>query len=101
MRAKSIDRGGCCQHVLALEQTRDLGPTNGERPQHQRAMRDRFIARDTGFAGERYAGPRCGQRCELLERDVVGHNEGSVSGGSVVVASPSAYMPVLGGPTAV
>jgi hypothetical protein len=36
-----------------------------------------------------------------LEREVVGHNEGSVSGGSVVVASPSAYMPVLGGPTAV
>ena len=40
-----IQRRGGGEHVLAFEEACDLGPSDGERAQHQRAVRDRFVAR--------------------------------------------------------
>src|SRR6516165_10971583 len=55
MRTERIDGCGGCLHVLALEKARDLGSSNRERPQHQRAMRDRLIAGDADLATKRQA----------------------------------------------
>ena len=40
-----IDRLGCVDHVFCLKQTCDARPTRGECAEHQRAMRDGFVAR--------------------------------------------------------
>jgi hypothetical protein len=44
------------QHVLALEQALDAGLADGERPQHQRAMRDRLVSRDAHASPDRAGG---------------------------------------------
>ena len=50
--AERAHRLGGAQHVLALEQAADMGAPDGERAQHQRAMRDRLVAGHADPAGE-------------------------------------------------
>ena len=57
------------QHVLAFEQAGDLGAADRERAQHQRAVRDRFVARHPDRAGERRLRARAGQRRGAGESD--------------------------------
>ena len=50
--AERVERGGGRQHVLALQQTRDFGSSDGERSEHQRAMGNRLIAGNSNRACE-------------------------------------------------
>lgn len=44
--AERPHRGTGAEHVLGLEQTLDGGLADRDRPEHQRAMRDRLVAGD-------------------------------------------------------
>ena len=43
--AKRPHGGGCPQHVLTIQQAGDPGLADSQRPEHQRAMADRLVAR--------------------------------------------------------
>ena len=58
MGAERIHRRRGGEHILAFEQAGDLGPADRQRAQHQRAMRDRLVARHADFARERGRGTR-------------------------------------------
>ena len=58
-RAEGAHGGGGGEHVLALEQALDRGLADGERAEHQRAVRDRLVARRPDRARER---SRCAWR---------------------------------------
>ena len=55
--AEGAHGGGGGEHVLAFEQAFDRGFADGERPQHQRAVRDRLVARRPDRARERPGSP--------------------------------------------
>ena len=58
MGAERIHRCRGGEHILAFEQTGDLGPADRKRTEHQSAMRNRLIAWNTDFARERGRGTR-------------------------------------------
>jgi len=60
--AHRAQRGRGCQHVLAFEEPRYLGAADGERAEHQRAVRNRFVARHPDRAGQRRRRARRDQR---------------------------------------
>ena len=73
---KRAQRRGGREHVLAFEQPRDLGAADGERAQHQRAVRDRFVAGHShGIAGQRPG--RAGDAADAVSRrNGMGESEG-------------------------
>ena len=74
---------GSAAHVLALEQTADSGFAHGQRADHQRPVRDRLVAGDSGAAGERLAGMG-GERSHASK----GPGAAALDGGSVSTISP-------------
>ena len=59
-RAERLQRLGGVEHVLGLEQAREARDAGRQRAEHQGAVRDRFVARDTDAALE-WAGGTGGQ----------------------------------------
>ena len=76
--AQRIQRGSGSEHVVTFEQTRNLRPPDRKRAEHQRTMRDRFVARNTHRAGERATTTRRG-RCRLPGGDRMSHGGRSAS----------------------
>ena len=64
LAAQLAHGGGGAQHILAFEQAVDLGLAHRQRAQHQRAVRDRLVARHARGSGEGGRGARGkGLRC--------------------------------------
>ena len=59
--AQRLQRLGGIEDVLALKQAGYAGAAGGQRPEHQRAVRDRLVARHAHAARQRPR-PACGQR---------------------------------------
>ena len=66
--AEGAHGGGGGEHVLAFEQALDRGLADGQRPQHQGAVRDRLVAGRAHGAGQRAGSPRRQRMCRIIAR---------------------------------
>jgi hypothetical protein len=69
LAAEEAHGGGGAQHIFPFQQAVDLGLAHRQRAQHQRAVRDRFVARHARGALE----GRCGARGKRLRGNGSGH----------------------------